>query len=62
MNIWQEFAIKNGMSPDEFEKEIITTAQAVLAMLLNKSEEDALKIVATQHDGVYELTFKRIVK
>lgn len=62
MNIWQEFAALNGMTPKQFEDEIITTAQAVLAMKLNEAGEDELQIIAGQHDGVYQLNFKRIIK
>lgn len=61
-NIWRDFAELNGMSPKEFENKIITVAQAVLAMKLNKDNKDALKITAVQNDGVYELAFKRIIK
>jgi hypothetical protein len=62
MNIWQEFAMLNEMTPKQFEDEIIFTAQAVMAMKLNETGEDELKIVAGQHDGVYQLNFKRIDK
>lgn len=62
MNIWQEFAALNGMTPKQFEDEIIIAAQAVLAMKLNEANEDELKIIAAQHDGVYQLNFKRIIK
>ena len=62
MNIWQEFAMLNGMTPKQFEDEIITTAQAVLAMKLNEAGEEELKIIAGQNDGVYQLNFKRIIK
>ena len=62
MNIWQEFAMLNGMTPKQFEDEIITTAQAVLAMKLNEADEEELKIIAGQSDGVYQLNFKRIIK
>ena len=61
-NIWRDFAELNGMSPKEFEDEIVTVAQVVLAMKLNKANEDGLKIVSPQNDGVYELSFKRIIK
>lgn len=62
MNIWQDFAELNGMTPQQFENEIITVAQAVLAMRLNEAGEDELKIIAEQNDGVYQLNFKRIIK
>lgn len=62
MNIWQEFAILNGMTPKQFEDEIITTAQAVLAMKLNADGQDELNITANQCDGAYQLNFKRINK
>jgi flavorubredoxin len=62
MNIWQEFAALNRMTQKQFEDEIISTAQAVLAMKLNEDGEDELKIIAGQHDGVYQLNFKRIIK
>ena len=62
MNIWQEFAALNGMTPKQFEDEIIFTAQAVLAMKLNEDGENELRIVSGQHDGVYQLNFKRIDK
>ena len=62
MNIWQEFATLNGMTTKQFEDEIITTAQAVLAMKLNEADEEELKIIAGQSDGVYQLNFKRIIK
>jgi len=62
MNIWQEFAVLHGMSPKQFEDEIITTAQAVLAMQLNRSGIEEVEIIAGQNDGVYKLNFKRIVK
>ena len=62
MNIWQEFAKLNGMTPKQFEDEIIITAQAVLAMKLNKDKEDELQIIAGQNNGVYQLNFKSIIK
>ena len=62
MNIWKDFADLNGMTPKQFEDEIITTAQAVLAMKLNEAGEDELRIIAGQNDGVYQLNFKRISK
>ena len=62
MNIWREFAALNGMTQKQFEDEIISTAQAVLAMKLNEAGENELKIIAGQYDGVYQLNFKRIVK
>ena len=61
-NIWRDFDELNGMSPKEFENKIITVANAVLAIKLNKDNKDALKITAVQNDGVYELAFKRIIK
>ena len=62
MNIWQEFAMLNGMTHKQFEDKIITTAQAVLAMRLNEADEEELKIISGQSDGVYQLNFKRIIK
>ena len=61
-NIWKDFAELNGMTSEKFENEIITAAQAVLAMKLNKAKEDELQIIAAQNDGVYQLNFKRIIK
>jgi hypothetical protein len=62
MNIWQQFAELNGMTPKQFEDEIITAAQACLAMKLKEAGEDELQIIAGQFDGVYQLNFKRIIK
>jgi hypothetical protein len=61
-NIWKHFADLNGMTQEEFSAEIITVAQACLAMKLNEADEEAIKITSGQYDGVYELTFRRIIK
>lgn len=61
-NIWKQFADLNGMTQEDFEAEIITTAQAFLANKLDEAGEQALKITSGQHGGVYELTFRRIIK
>jgi len=47
----------NGMSPEEFENEIIQTAQAVLAMKLNRVGESALLIRSEQMGVKYKLIF-----
>ena len=62
MNIWKQFAQLNGMTPKDFENEIILAAQAVLAMKLNEAGEQALRIESVQSDGSFELTFKKIIK
>ena len=59
---WREFAVLNGLTSDQFENEIIDAAQAVLAMKLNKDSVEELTIINGQNDGVYKLTFERIVK
>ena len=62
MNKWREFAELNNMTTEDFENEVIDAAQAVLAMHLDKSGGDEVTITNSQHDGVYQLVFKRIVK
>ena len=62
MDKWQEFAQLNNMSPEEFTDEIIECAQAVLAMKLTRKGKDSITITNGQHDGVYQLNFKRIIK
>ena len=62
MNKWQRFAHNNNMTPEAFTSEIIECAQAVLAMELVKGGKESLSIINGQNDGVYELTFKRIIK
>ena len=62
MNKWLRFAEEHNLTPEKFHTELIEMAQASLAMELNKTKSEELKIVAAQFDGVYELTFKRIVK
>lgn len=62
MNKWQEFAKLHNMSHEDFAKELIECAQAVLAIDLVKVKSDKLEIIAAQNDGIYKLTFERIVK
>ena len=62
MNKWQQFAQLHNMTPEQFSKEIIECAQAVLAIDLSNSGDDQVNIIAGQHDGVYQLNFKRIIK
>lgn len=62
MNKWREFAESHSMSIDDFEHEIIVTAQSVLAMKLARIKKDKLAITNTQNDGVYQLTFERVFK
>jgi len=62
MNIWQQFAELNNMTPEQFHKELMEAAQASLAIELSKSKSEELTIVSAQYDGAYGLTFKRIVK
>ena len=59
-NKWRDFAILNNMSADDFSKEIVTVAQAVLTMELNKNNSDKVTITNTQHDGEYELIYRRV--
>ena len=60
MNKWREFAILNNMTTDDFENEVIDTAQALLAMKLNRIGKEDLTLINSQNDGVYQLSFKRI--
>ena len=62
MNKWQEFAQLHNMTPEQFSKELLECAQAVLAMDLNRNDIDEINIIAGQNDGVYQLNFKRIIK
>ncbi len=62
MNKWKEFAELHSMTTDDFENEIIDSAQAVLAMHLAKTGGDTVTITNRQDDGLYQLTFKRIAK
>lgn len=61
-NKWRDFANLHNMTPKEFESEVITTAQAVMAISLEREGSSEMSVIAGQHDGVYELTFKRIIK
>ena len=62
MNKWQEFAELHGMTNEQFSKEIVECAQAVLAIELKREGNDEVNLIAGQNDGVYQLNFKRIVK
>ncbi len=62
LNKWQEFAQLHNMTPEQFSKELLECAQAVLAIDLVSSEGDEVEIISGQNDGVYLLTFKRIAK
>lgn len=59
-NIWRDFANINGMTTDEFSKELILTVQAVLAMQLNKKGCDMVRITSNQLGDDYELIFRKI--
>jgi len=61
-NKWRDFANLHGMSPEQFKDEILEVAQVLLAMYLVKEGGDEVTITNGQHDGVYQLSFKRIVK
>ena len=60
-NIWKDFAELNNMSTDEFTNEIVTVAQAVLAMKLNSKGIDGVVITSSQDDGDYKLIFRRVL-
>ena len=61
-NKWRDFAELHDMTSEQFSKELTECAQAVLAIELSKSKDDELNIIADQYDGVYQLTFKRVIK
>lgn len=62
MNIWQEFAALNGMTPEDFSKEVIKCAQACLSIDLEQANSEKVELVSNQYDGVYRLTYERIDK
>lgn len=59
VNIWKRFADNQGWSDEDFEKEVLLMAQAVLAFKISKNNFEKLEITSTQYDGNYKLTFER---
>tara|TARA_R110000737_G_scaffold347725_1_gene379956 strand:+ start:105 stop:317 length:213 start_codon:yes stop_codon:yes gene_type:complete len=43
-NIWMDFARVNGMSPSEFFSELTVATMAAMAVKLDESELDAIKV------------------
>lgn len=59
---WQQFAKINGMSPDEFEKEIFLVAAALGAKKIDESNGDSLdllKFKCTDSVGNIEIYVRR---
>ena len=57
---WKQVAQQNGLTPEEFKKEIFTVACAVGAMDLDKQESGtALKFTCSDDVGKLELFIKR---
>lgn len=59
VDIWKDFAERQGWSCEEFEQEVLFVAQAVLAFNLSMSDSNKVEIKSTQYEGNYKLTFER---
>lgn len=59
-NIWRDFAELHGMGADTFANEIITVAQAILPMQLNKNGACSMRIESEQLGKKYILTFEEV--
>jgi hypothetical protein len=57
---WKDFASKNGLSVDEFKKEIFTSACEVAAIDIDKQENGtAMKFTCSDEIGILVMVIKR---
>jgi hypothetical protein len=56
---WEEIAKQNGLTPEEFTKEILTCAAAVGAIGLD-DDHNMLKFTCSDGEGLLELTVRRM--
>ena len=57
---WKEIAEQNGLTPDEFSKEIFTVACAVASMKIDSQNHDgALKFTCSDEVGPLEMYVRR---
>ena len=57
---WQEIAQQNGLSIDEFEKEIYSVAACIAAMQLDKKPNvDSMRFTCSDEVGKLELIVRR---
>lgn len=57
---WRKFADMNGLTPDEFKKEIFTVAACLGAMALDEQQiGDSLKFTCSDEIGPLELWIRR---
>tara|TARA_R110000744_G_scaffold345967_4_gene451432 strand:+ start:307 stop:507 length:201 start_codon:yes stop_codon:yes gene_type:complete len=59
-NVWKGLALSQNWSDEDFEREIILLAQAVLAFKLSKEKQSKIDIASNQYDGDYKLSFEKI--
>lgn len=59
---WEKIAQQNGLTPEEFTKEILTCAAVVGAMELDKNKSDALRFTCSDQEGEIVLTVHRVEK
>lgn len=59
---WQEIAVQNGLSIEEFKVELYTAAAAIAAMDLDKQEHrgDCIKFTCSDEVGKLELYVRRV--
>ena len=59
-NIWRDFAELNNMTPDDFASEILTVAQAILPMQLEKNVAQSMRLESDQLGKKYRLVFSEV--
>lgn len=56
---WEQIAQQNGLTPEEFTKEILTCAAVVGAMELDKNYSNRIRFTCSDQIGEIEVTVKR---
>ena len=59
-NIWRDFAELNNMTPDDFASEILTVAQTILPMQLEKNGAQSMRLESDQLGKKYRLVFSEV--
>ena len=59
---WEQIAKQNGLTPEEFTKEILTCAAVVGAIDIDKNKSDLIRFTCSDEESEIVLTIHRVEK
>lgn len=59
---WEQIAKQNGLTPEEFTKEILTCAAVVGAIDIDKNKSDLIRFTCSDQESEIVLTIHRVEK